>query len=65
MGLLQFFTNLAQLLTSIQIPAGISALMIGGLLGAFKMVYWSHIAEVLGALLVVFAAANIIQTLYG
>lgn len=61
----QFFLNLLQLLISIEIPAGTAAIMLGGLMAAFKFIYWHTLGEVLGALIVVFAAANIISTLYG
>ena len=60
-----FFQNLATLLTSIQIPAAIAAIGFGGLFAALKVIYWHTLLEVLGALVVVFAAANIVNTIYG
>jgi type IV secretory pathway VirB2 component (pilin) len=65
MTVAQFWQNLVQLLTSIQVEAAIAAIGIGGLLAACKLIYWHTLFEVLGALVVVFAAANIVNTLYG
>ena len=45
-----------------QIPAGTVALVGGGLAAGFKMIYWHTLFEILGALAVAFAAANIVNT---
>jgi hypothetical protein len=65
MSIAQFFQNLLNLFVSIQIPAGTVALVGGGLAAAFKFIYWHTLFEILGGLLVVFAAANIVSTVYG
>lgn len=65
MTIAQFFLNIANMLTQIQVPAAIAAIGIGGLLAACKIIYWHTLGETLGALVVVFAAANIVNTLYG
>ena len=65
MSIIQFFTNLAQLLTSMQVEVAICAIGFGGLFAALKLIYWHTLFEILGALVIVFAAANIVNTLYG
>lgn len=65
MSVLQFFTNLSQLLVSIQVPAG-GAILIGlGLAGAAHAMSWRHVIESAVMLAICFGAANLITTLYG
>jgi len=61
-SLAQFFQNLLQLFISIQIPAGTVAQVGGGLAAGFKLIYWHTLFEILGALAVAFAAANIVSS---
>lgn len=65
MSIAQFFQNLLQMFISIQVPAGTVALVGGGMAAAFKMIHWHTLFEILGGLAVAFAAAHIVNSIYG
>lgn len=65
MSVAQFFTNIVSMITGMQVEVAIAAISLGGIMAACKVIYWHTLFEILGALVVVFAAANIVNTLYG
>ena len=64
MSIAQFFQNLLNLFVSIQIPAGTVAL-VGGGLQLLQVHLLAYVVRDPRRFLVVFAAANIVSTLYG
>ena len=65
MSILQFFTNLSQLLVSIEIPAGTIILIALGLAGGARWLSWRHVGESALFVALAFAAANVVNTIYG
>jgi type IV secretory pathway VirB2 component (pilin) len=65
MSFAAFFQNLLQLFISIQGPAATTIVIVMCLAAACKFIYWHSVFETALALAGVFAAANLVNTIYG